>query len=62
AIRSAAMLLSHIGQNGSAELVEQAIQNVTGRGIRTKDLGGDATTDDFGRAILQEVSRLMPKK
>lgn len=62
AIRSAAMLLSHIGQNRSAELVEQAIQNVTERGIRTKDLGGDATTDDFGSAIHQEVSRIMPKK
>ena len=62
AIRSVVMLLRHIGQKGPADLVEEAIQNVTGRGIRTRDLGGTASTDSFGRAVHREVTSLMPKK
>lgn len=62
AIRSAAMLLSHIGSQDSAELVEKAIRNVMARGIRTCDLGGTAGTDEFGREVYRELATLMPKK
>ena len=62
AIRSAAMLLRHIGHQHSAELVEEAIGHVMDRGIRTRDLGGCACTDEFGRAIHRELTVLIPKK
>lgn len=57
AIRSAAMLLSHIGDPASAAAVEEAVCRVIGMGIRTRDLGGIAGTREFGAAVLREVGR-----
>ena len=62
AIRSAAMLLRHIGKQHSADLVEEAIQHVMDNGITTRDLGGCASTDEFGRAVYRELITLIPKK
>jgi len=57
AIRSAAMLLDHIGDPASAAAVEEAVRRVVGAGIRTPDLGGTAGTREFGAAVLREVGR-----
>ena len=57
AIRSAAMLLTHIGDPTSAAVVEEAVGRVLGAGIRTPDLGGAAGTREFGAAVLREVGR-----
>ena len=57
AIRSAAMLLSHLGDPASAAAVEEAVCRVIGMGIRTRDLGGIAGTREFGAAVLREVGR-----
>jgi methanogen homoisocitrate dehydrogenase len=57
AIRSAAMLLSHLGDPASAAAVEEAVCRVIGMGIRTRDLGGVAGTREFGAAVLREVGR-----
>ncbi|MCK9307295.1 MAG: isocitrate/isopropylmalate family dehydrogenase, partial [Methanoculleus sp.] len=57
AIRSAAMLLSHLGDPASAAAVEEAVCRVIGMGIRTRDLGGVAGTREFGAVVLREVGR-----
>ncbi|MDO8840759.1 isocitrate/isopropylmalate dehydrogenase family protein [Methanocalculus sp.] len=51
AIRSGAMLLTHLGFKEDAELIEDAIRSVCQSGIRTPDLGGSASTGSFGEAI-----------
>ena len=57
AIRSAAMLLEHLGDPASAAVVEEAVDRVLRTGIRTRDLGGAAGTREFGTAVLREVGR-----
>ena len=57
AIRSAALLLDHIGDPASAAVVEGAIRRVMDSGILTRDLGGTAGTREFGTAVLREVGR-----
>lgn len=57
AIRSAAMLLAHIGDPESAAVIEAAVDRVLDAGIRTRDLGGNAGTREFGAAVLREVLR-----
>ena len=57
AIRSGAMLLTHIGDPASAAVVEEAVGRVLSAGIRTPDLGGAAGTREFGAAVLREVGR-----
>lgn len=59
AIRSAAMLLGHMGDTTGAEMVEQAVQDVLFTGIMTRDLGGSAGTKEFGEAVVKALS---PKK
>ncbi|CDM26148.1 3-isopropylmalate dehydrogenase [Methanoculleus bourgensis MS2] len=57
AIRSAAMLLRHVGDPAAAAAVEEAVRRVVDAGIRTPDLGGTAGTREFGAAVLREVGR-----
>ncbi len=57
AIRSAAMLLRHLGDDESARQLEGAIESAMGRGIKTRDLGGMAGTREFGVAVMQELER-----
>ncbi|WOX55337.1 MULTISPECIES: isocitrate/isopropylmalate dehydrogenase family protein [unclassified Methanoculleus] len=57
AIRSGAMLLSHLGDAAAAAAVEEAVRRVLGAGIQTRDLGGVAGTREFGAAVLREVGR-----
>ena len=55
ALRSAEMLLAHLGDlEGSARL-EYAIQTVIGTGIKTRDMGGSAGTREFGEAVLRSL-------
>jgi methanogen homoisocitrate dehydrogenase len=51
AIRSGAMLLTHLGYRKDAELIEDAISSVCRSGIHSPDLGGNASTTSFGEAI-----------
>ncbi len=57
AIRSGEMLLRHIGDPASAAAVEEAVMRVLHAGIRTRDIGGNAGTREFGAAVLREVGR-----
>lgn len=57
AVRSAAMLLEHLGDYQGAAQIEGAIGQVLDGGIRTRDLGGNAGTREFGNALLRELQR-----
>jgi 3-isopropylmalate dehydrogenase len=53
AILSAAMLLRHsLGQDAAADRVEAAVAGALSHGLRTPDMGGDATTAAMGEAVL----------
>jgi methanogen homoisocitrate dehydrogenase len=53
ALRSAAMLVSHLGDTNGAMRIESAIRQVLSSGTRTRDLGGSAGTREFGDAVLR---------
>ena len=55
AVLSAAMLLEFLGHDAAGERVRGAVEDVLANGPRTPDLGGDATTDEVGDAILEAV-------
>ncbi len=55
AVRSAGLLLDHIGEPEAAAHVEEAVRNTLAAGIKTPDLGGSATTSAFGKALLREL-------
>lgn len=52
ALRSAAMLLDHAGDHRGAAAVEAAVTATLDVGVKTPDLGGSATTAEFGEAVL----------
>ncbi|PKG32255.1 isocitrate/isopropylmalate dehydrogenase family protein [Methanoregula sp.] len=55
ALRSAAMLLSYLGDRNGASRIEASLERVLSQGIRTRDLGGSAGTREFGDAVLREI-------
>jgi homoisocitrate dehydrogenase len=55
AILSAAMLLDHIGRPELGDRVRAAVQGVLDAGIRTPDIGGDATTEQVTAAVCARV-------
>ncbi len=62
-MRSAAMMLEHLGELEPAARIETALANVLGRGeVRTKDLGGRATTVEFTEAVLREMDGVRPRR
>jgi 3-isopropylmalate dehydrogenase len=53
---SAALLLRHgFAMEAEASAVESAVDRALAGGLRTADLGGDATTDDAARAVLNNL-------
>ena len=55
-IWSGAMMLDHLGHGDAAAAVLAAIERVLAQSpIRTPDMGGDATTRDFGQAIVDAL-------
>ncbi|MCW5751069.1 MAG: tartrate dehydrogenase [Alphaproteobacteria bacterium] len=55
-IWSGAMMLEHLGHGEAARAVEQAIERVVREGrVLTRDLGGQASTDELGRAIAEAI-------
>jgi len=55
AVRSAAMLLDHLGDSHGSLQIETAVWQVLGKGIRTRDLGGSAGTREFGEALIRTL-------
>jgi 3-isopropylmalate dehydrogenase len=56
AILSAAMLLEHLGYDGEAASVREAVESVLESGPRTPDLGGDAGTDAVTEAVIDRLA------
>jgi isocitrate dehydrogenase (NAD+) len=55
---SGLMLLEHIGEHERASRIRAALDRVLGAGvIRTRDLGGAATTTEFTDAICKEIEK-----
>ncbi|MCX7212037.1 MAG: tartrate dehydrogenase [Burkholderiales bacterium] len=54
-IWSGAMMLDHLGYPKAHDAIVKAIETVTEHGPRTPDMGGQATTDDVGRAIADAL-------
>src|SRR6266567_1383714 len=56
-IWSGAMMLEHLGEKEAAHAVEQAIFKVLAHSdVRTRDIGGHASTRDMGEVIAAELS------
>ena len=56
AIASAALMLDHFGLHEEARKVEAAIEQTTGAGYRTRDIGGEANTEDVTEAIIKALT------
>ena len=59
AIRSAALLLKHLGDLHGATSLEMAIQNTWATGVKTQDLLGTASTTEFASEFLSHLSRAL---
>lgn len=55
-LRSALMMLRHLGETAVAGRISQALHKVfTGQSIRTRDLGGSASTTKFTEAVISAL-------
>jgi len=50
-----AMMLEHLGYPKAHDAILAAIEQVTGHGPRTPDMGGTANTQDVGRAVVDAL-------
>jgi isocitrate dehydrogenase (NAD+) len=57
---SALLMLQHIGEGAIANRIAKALSDVLTEGIRTRDLGGSATTSEFADAICRRVQKDPP--
>ncbi|HRO58321.1 MAG TPA: tartrate dehydrogenase [Burkholderiaceae bacterium] len=51
-----AMMLEHLGHSQAHDAIVRAIEQVTENGPRTGDMGGQATTVDVGRAVVEALT------
>jgi isocitrate dehydrogenase (NAD+) len=55
---SALMMLRHIGEQAAADRIMAALDRVLGAGaVRTRDLGGTATTTEYTAELCREIER-----
>ncbi len=52
---SATLMLEHLGEDAARESIEGAMIATLKKGVKTYDLGGDATTSGFADAIASEL-------
>jgi 3-isopropylmalate dehydrogenase len=50
------MLRHGLGREEAASALESAVDKALERGLRTADLGGDATTAEATTAVLKEIT------
>lgn len=56
-ILASAMMLDHLGEHAAADRVRRAVvATMVADRVLTPDLGGTATTEDFGRAVARRVA------
>ena len=54
-IWSAALMLQFLGEQAAHDALLQAIEQVLAHGPRTPDLGGQASTQEMGRALADLI-------
>lgn len=60
AILSVAMLLQYsLNLPKEAKAVEEAVRKTIDSGVRTKDIGGKASTSEVGDAVAKELTKLL---
>ncbi len=57
AIRSAAMMLDHLGIDAASRRIETAVERTLAQGHQTPDLGGRLTTQEMATAMLANLER-----
>jgi tartrate dehydrogenase/decarboxylase / D-malate dehydrogenase len=58
-ILSGALMVDHLGYPDAARTIEKAVEVTVGdRNIRTRDLGGEASTEQMGKAVADLVATL----
>lgn len=55
-IWSGAMMLEHLGHSGAARALESAFRQTMADGVLTRDLGGQAGTDEFADATISRLN------
>ena len=55
AIWSAVLMLEHLGEKEAADRLMRAVEAVCREGVRTRDVGGSATTSEVGDAVAARV-------
>ena len=56
-LQSAILMLRHINERSTADKIETAMLKVFAEGkVRTRDIGGTATTDEFANEIISEMN------
>jgi len=54
---AACMMLDHVGKTAVADKIRRAVdRTLRDDGMRTRDLGGKATTRDFTQAVIARLS------
>ncbi len=54
-ILSGVLMLRHLGEQEAADRVQQAVEQTIADGVRTRDLGGTASTNEFTDAVIARV-------
>jgi isocitrate dehydrogenase (NAD+) len=58
AVLAGVMMLNHLSEREAAKKISDALGEVLSRGdCLTRDLGGSATTSEFGDAVIREIER-----
>lgn len=55
ALWTAALMLTHLGEQDGAQQLMQAVESVTASGLHTSDLGGKATTREVKAAVCDAI-------
>ena len=56
AVGSAALMLDHLGLPDQAARLRRAIETTTAAGVRTRDVGGTASTEDVTKALVEALN------
>jgi isocitrate/isopropylmalate dehydrogenase len=54
-LRSAVDMIRHLGEDGAVQRLEKAISHTLTDGVKTPDLGGDASTAAFTDAVIARL-------
>lgn len=59
---SAAEMLRWLGEGEAADLLMECVENVLENGVKTKDLDGEAKTQEVVNAVCKEIEVVVGKK